>query len=98
MRKKIYLSGSITKDPHYKEKFNTAEKELSNKYHVVNPIKLEHNHDKTWKSYMMECLKSLKGCEYIVNIDTKPIRSIGRDLELKKARDWGIKEIRRNKQ
>ncbi len=32
-------------------------------YAPVNPMKLPHVHDKTWHSYMKECIKALCDCE-----------------------------------
>lgn len=41
---KIYIAGSITNNPDYKEQFEKAERELINKgYEVVNPTKNDEN-------------------------------------------------------
>ncbi len=65
---KVYIAGKITGLPEYrfKPKFANAEQAfLILKYQVVNPVKLDHNHDKKWKSYMRVCLRALKTCDFI---------------------------------
>ena len=64
---KIYISGKIfgIENEAYKL-FEIAEKELRLKgFNVINPMKLKHNHDKSWKSYMKEDIKALCECEKI---------------------------------
>lgn len=66
-RKKVYISGQITgvEDTAY-EKFLKAEKRLELKgYKVINPMKLPHEHDKSWQAYMKEDLKHLLDCDAI---------------------------------
>lgn len=69
--KKVYIAGRITG---MEEKafsiFENAEKYISNNellcsLEIVNPMKLPHNHDRTWASYMKECIKNLCDCDYI---------------------------------
>jgi hypothetical protein len=74
----IYVSGKITglQDLN-KPKFAAAEKliraELGGKgvfVWVCNPHDLpDHDHDKTWASYMRECLKALCVCNRIYVLD-----------------------------
>lgn len=69
--KKIYLSGKISDLPHEEAvaNFNLVERKYIKKgYKVVNPMKLKHNHDKTWQSYMREDIKALMDCDTIVMI------------------------------
>ena len=51
---KIYISGSITHDPNYKEKFEKAERKLIERgYEVLNPIRVAENFKNlTHKQYM----------------------------------------------
>ncbi len=68
---KIYISGKITgMEVEAKALFQQAEDKLTALgYDVVNPMKLPHEHDKEWISYMIECLKALKPCDGIYLID-----------------------------
>jgi len=62
----IYIAGKVTDLPEhiYKTKFDNAEHGLLLlKFKVVNPLKLPHNHDKSWKEYLREDLKALKKCD-----------------------------------
>lgn len=64
---KIYISGKITG---IEEKafvqFENKEAELKARGHdVVNPMKLPHDHDKHWHSYMREDIKALCDCNTI---------------------------------
>ena len=63
---KIYISGPITGDPNYKEKFDKAETSLNNNYDVVNPTKVvPFDENKTWSDYMREDIKVLLECNAI---------------------------------
>jgi len=63
---KIYLSGRITNEPDFKQRFSEAEQALIRQGHeVVNPVNLPHDHDKTWHSYMKEDVKAMMDCEAI---------------------------------
>ena len=64
---KYYISGKITGIEKDAEKmFENAEKALLSKgYEVVNPFKLDHNHDKSWHSYMRVDIKALCDCDSI---------------------------------
>lgn len=67
MKKKIYISGQITgiEETAY-TLFLNAEVELkAQKHEVVNPMTLNHNHDKSWHSYMKEDIKALCDCDEI---------------------------------
>jgi nucleoside 2-deoxyribosyltransferase len=66
-KSKIYISGKISGIEQEAEKlFAQAEELLTNQgFDVVNPFKLEHNHDKTWLSYMRVCIQALCGCDAI---------------------------------
>lgn len=51
---KIYISGKITGiENEAAALFEKAEKELKEKgFETVNPVTLNHKHDKSWHSYM----------------------------------------------
>ena len=70
--KKIYLSGKIT-GLTYEQAFNeflaaeiTASKIAEQ---TINPMKLTHNHDKSWENYMLEDIKNLFYCDSIFMLD-----------------------------
>ena len=88
----IYISGKITGiEEEALINFNKAEYELTSLgYNVVNPMKLPHNHDKEWSSYMRECLVHLMDCDYIFILDGYE-QSKGARLELYIAQELGLK-------
>ena len=64
MAKKIYLSGKISGDPDFKEKFALKEKELTEQGHLVfNPAL--HPDMFTWEQFMELDLKALGNCDAI---------------------------------
>lgn len=64
---KIYISSKISGiEKEAPELFEKAEQLLISKgYEVVNPMKLNHQHDQTWESYMKEDIKALCDCDGI---------------------------------
>lgn len=64
---KMYISGKITGiEAEAETLFAEAEKFLLKKnFEPLNPMKLPHNHDKSWKSYMKECIIALCKCDGI---------------------------------
>lgn len=64
---KIYISGKITGIENEAEKlFQIAEDHcLEIGYEVVNPLKLNHNHDKSWEAFMREDVKALCDCDHM---------------------------------
>lgn len=63
---KVYISGKITGIDNYSELFQKAETHLVSKgYEVVNPVKLVHDHDGSWESYMRVDLMALLDCNAI---------------------------------
>ena len=85
MKKKIvYICGKISGLPlevaH--ERFRMAENKFpKSEYMVVNPMNLPHNHDKTWESYMKECISHLLNCTHIYCIPDELEESKGATLE-----------------
>jgi hypothetical protein len=65
--KRIYIAGRITGiEVIASFFFEEAEKELlAQGYEVINPMKLPHQHDKAWESYMKECIRELCTCTEI---------------------------------
>ena len=93
--KKAYISGQITGlEPDEVEfwfTFGETEAKLRN-LHPVNPTKLNHDHDKTWASYMIEDLKALADCQYILMLPNWT-RSNGAKIEHQMAIEAGIEII-----
>ena len=66
--KKIYISGKITGLDYETalRNFNEAEEFLKLAGHeIVNPMRIEHNHDKTWESYMKVDLIEMLKCDVV---------------------------------
>ena len=67
--KKVYISGKISglefADAY--SNFEFAEKyiNLLNNHVAVNPMKIEHVHDLSWESYMVEDIRALFSCDAI---------------------------------
>lgn len=88
--KKIYLSGPITDNPNYKEKFKRKQKELESYGHVVfNPVKTEGF---SYKDYIDMGLCELSHCDAIYLMDGY-LNSPGAMLELEYARVTGLEII-----
>ena len=64
---KYYISGKISGiEDAAPGLFESAEKELKAKgFETVNPMTLNHEHDKSWHSYMREDVKALCECDAI---------------------------------
>lgn len=87
---KWYLSGKITGDENYRQKFNRAEKLLKSKgYKVLNPVKGEKN-GKEWSYYMKKDIKKLLKCDGIILLEGFET-SKGAMLEKKTAEGLGYK-------
>lgn len=69
--KKCYIAGKIGElaPEFYTEMFEKAEVEVRELGLVpVSPLKLPHNHNKSWNEYMKEDLKALLDCVYLYYI------------------------------
>jgi hypothetical protein len=68
MKTKIYIAGPITGHDLAERKrefdFTATLLELDG-YEVINPVSLPHDHDKSWESYMKECIEALVKCNAI---------------------------------
>lgn len=64
---KIYISGKITGiEAEAPELFKKAESLLGALGHqTVNPLELNHEHDKSWESYMKEDVKAMCDCDAV---------------------------------
>jgi hypothetical protein len=94
--KKVYISGKIS-DLEYKvaySNFEKAEKEINEKANCypINPIKIEHIHDLSWESYMVEDIKALFGCQAIYML-TNWGQSKGARIERAIALEMGLEII-----
>ena len=68
---RLYLSGPISSDPMFKEKFSKAQSALSLKgYRVVNPANLYMVMDKqsTWEDYLAIDAELLEMCDVLVQL------------------------------
>ena len=92
---KIYIAGKITGLPievAYAA-FEKTEQHLKDEGHEpVNPMKLQHNHGRTWAEYMRECFNALRECEAIYMMPGY-INSIGACAEHEVARSLRLKVI-----
>lgn len=88
---KVFISGKITGiEADAEDIFLEVEEYLKNKgCSVVNPMKLPHNHDKTWESYMKETLTELLTCDAIYILSNAK-DSKGAELEIRVAKATGI--------
>lgn len=91
MMNRIYISGKISGIENGALKlFNKAEKYLQSKgYETVNPMTLNHNHDKSWVAYMKEDIKALCDCDSIFMLSNWS-DSKGAIIEHSIARDLGM--------
>jgi len=94
-RKKCYIAGKITglSKKEYTKMFDDAEqKVLSLNMYPINPTKLKHEHDKSWESYMRECVAALMGCSFIYALPNYK-ESKGAIIEIQLAIDLKIPVI-----
>ncbi len=92
---KIYISGKISQLPESEalELFEQAEKVcIEMGYEPVNPMKLNHDHDKSWEMYMREDIRGMMDCEAIYMLSNWSF-SKGAAIEKKLAEDLGFKVI-----
>lgn len=66
---KVYISGKIgSLDINVvRLKFDVAKECVKLANHTpISPLDIDHNHDRTWASYMIEDLKALRECDAIL--------------------------------
>lgn len=91
----IYISGPITKDKNYYEKFLNAEKRLKEAgYEVINPAKIATLLPNSFEygDYMDIDLNLLKKCDAIYLLKNWK-NSLGAVIEQKLAKELGLKVI-----
>lgn len=98
--KTIYISGKISGvDPKLSEQnFSRAEEKLKKLgFKVVNPMTLEHNHDKSWESFMREDIKALMSCDAIYMLNGwKESRGACVELYLAKGLGFDVYQEEKN--
>ena len=89
--KKCYISGQISGIEDIAESiFESAEETVSKLGYIpVNPMKIEHNHDKSWESYMREDIIELMKCQSVYALRNWR-NSRGATIEVNLAKDLGI--------
>ena len=91
---KIYLSGkiSVLRICEAIKNFESAENQLKRYAIIVNPMRLSHDHDKSWQSYMKEDIKALMYCDAIAMLPNYE-SSKGALIELNLAKSLGFEII-----
>lgn len=94
MKQKIYLSGKISGLPICEaiKNFESAENQLKGFANIVNPMRLRHDHDKSWQSYMKEDIRALIDCDAIAMLPNYE-SSKGALIELNLAKSLGFEII-----
>lgn len=92
--KKIYIAGKITGiEEEARLLFEEAEFKLWGEgWQPVNPMKLDHNHGKTWAEYMRLGVAELMKCEALFALSNWK-DSEGAKIEIRLAKEVGIKII-----
>lgn len=92
---KIYISGKITGllESEALELFEQAEKVcIEMGYEPVNPMKLNHDHDKSWIAYMKEDIIAMMSCDAIYMLNNWE-NSSGAKIERNIAIELGFEII-----
>ena len=89
---KVYISGQITGiENEAPGLFEAGEKEMIERgFEVINPMKIEHNHDLSWLNYMRVDIIALMDCDAIYMLRNWKY-SNGARIEWKLALDLGLK-------
>jgi hypothetical protein len=94
---KIYIAGAITGHDLEERKriFATAAQAVTEAGHTpVNPLELDHDHDKRWESYMKVCIIALIECDAIYHImDAAWGKSRGVRMEYFIAQEMGLRSL-----
>ena len=88
----IYIAGKVSGiEIEARVLFKRAEIELLIQGHdVINPMELEHDHDKTWQSYMRECISAMMKADALYLLPNWR-ESKGARIEVQLAHNLGIK-------
>lgn len=67
MKRTVYIAGKISgMEVEAAKLFNSAQAKLEAQgFNVINPMKLNHDHDKEWISYMRVCFPAMAQCDCI---------------------------------
>jgi nucleoside 2-deoxyribosyltransferase len=90
--KKIYISGKISGLPEEEaiKIFDLAEEALKSlAYEVINPMKLPHNHSRTWEAYMKEDIAAMMNCDAVMALENWS-ESKGAKIEVGIAKSIGM--------
>ena len=89
-KKKLYLSGKITGDPHYKDKFHTARLQLeASGYEVIDPSNFGLPDDIPWEKAMRFDIGKLVCCDALA-VSSDWQESKGAVIEAGLAHDIGM--------
>ena len=88
----IYIAGKVSGiEMEARVLFKTAEIKLLLQGHdVINPMELPHDHDKTWQSYMRECISAMMKADALYLLPNWR-ESKGARIEVQLAHNLGIK-------
>jgi len=88
----VYIAGKVSGiEMEARVLFKTAEIELLLQGHdVINPMELPHDHDKTWQSYMRECISAMMKADALYLLPNWR-ESKGARIEVQLAHNLGIK-------
>ena len=96
MKKRIYISGPITNDPDYMNKFNSAEIDLIDEGYtsIINPAFVAKSlpDDFTHENYMQVALAELRQCEAVFMLKGWK-ESVGACREYQEAVDRGMEIV-----
>lgn len=90
-----YIAGKIgdLTEQEYTNNFQKAAEEVKSLgYEPFSPLDLPHNHDRTWKSYMIEDIRLMMGCDAVYALKNW-VHSPGARIEIGLAVQLGIKVI-----
>lgn len=88
----IYISGAVSSDKNFREKFDRAEKFLQSKgFTVINPVKGEPD-GKEWSYYMKKDIMKLLSCDCVYALSDWT-KSKGARIEINFALDLGMEII-----
>lgn len=94
-RSKWYLSGAVSNDPDFRDKFAYAEYQLKKRgFKVLNPVKHEKD-GKKWSYYLRKDIRKLTRCDGIILMDDW-FESEGAQLEKTVAEGLGMRILRFN--
>ena len=88
----VYIAGKVSGiEMEARVLFKRTEIKLLLQGHdVINPMELEHDHDKTWQSYMRECISAMMRADAIYLLPNWR-ESKGARIEVQLAHNLGIK-------